>query len=519
MLRALVLLGMLFLISCDGNKPSTGVKPTETIDASQVSAHGAASAGKIAWFDGTIEAAFAQAQATDKPIFLYWGAVWCPPCQEIKHTVFKSKAFIELSELFIPVYLDGDTDRAQAWGESFGVKGYPTMIVFNPAGEEMTRIPGGIDIERYNAVLALALNEMRPTSELVAMSLEAPTRLRPEDFQQLAYYSWWQDSAAIPADVDRISLFRQLTSAAPAGALQARFFMNTLAVLAEEKTATLTETDRQMLSDILASEELTLACWDTLAYSAADILPMVAGTEREAIASQWQDQLFRLRHHASLSRSEALAGWFPLLESSSGTIGNAQKKLLEQELVAAEKATQDKYERQSVIYQISEIYRAAGMLIEAKNLLLAELDRSASPYYFMSGLAVLAEEAGQNDEALSWRGSAWETAVGEATRFQWGVSYLLSMIRLAPDRVSEIRSTTDKVMAEVDSSEALFAGRNYRRLKALNESISQWEESQDLTDARFHDSLVALCSEQEDGSLAQQNCLRLTADHVLARNH
>ena len=115
----------------------------------------------IKWFAGTIDEAFKMADSGAKPLFLYWGAVWCPPCQEIKHTVFKSQEFIRLTRLFVPVYLDGDTDEAQVWGEKFAVMGYPTMIVFNAKGEEITRIQGGIDISRYNTVLELSLNQMR----------------------------------------------------------------------------------------------------------------------------------------------------------------------------------------------------------------------------------------------------------------------------------------------------------------------------------------------------------------------
>ena len=117
----------------------------------------------IDWFDGNVEAAFAEAKSKNRPLFLYWGAVWCPPCVEIRQTVFKSPQFQAQTKLFVPVYLDGDTEQAQDWGEQFGTKVYPTMIVFNPAGEEITRIPGGIDIDRYNAVLQRSLNAMRPT--------------------------------------------------------------------------------------------------------------------------------------------------------------------------------------------------------------------------------------------------------------------------------------------------------------------------------------------------------------------
>ena len=48
------------------------------------------------------------------------------------------REFIERSSLFVPVYLDGDTELAQAQGERFGVLGYPTMIVLAPDGTEIT---------------------------------------------------------------------------------------------------------------------------------------------------------------------------------------------------------------------------------------------------------------------------------------------------------------------------------------------------------------------------------------------
>ena len=70
----------------------------------------------IDWFEGSVDEAFAEAKATDKPIYLYWGAVWCPPCYAISATVFKSPEFLERSKLFVPVYLDGDTERrAGVW--------------------------------------------------------------------------------------------------------------------------------------------------------------------------------------------------------------------------------------------------------------------------------------------------------------------------------------------------------------------------------------------------------------------
>src|SRR5262245_7705467 len=70
----------------------------------------------LEWFKGSVAAAFAQAKRENKPVFLYWGAVWCPPCLELKATVFSQAAFIEKSRLFVPVYLDGDGVAGQRAG-------------------------------------------------------------------------------------------------------------------------------------------------------------------------------------------------------------------------------------------------------------------------------------------------------------------------------------------------------------------------------------------------------------------
>ena len=122
----------------------------------------------IDWFEGSVEDAFASAKESGKPLYLYWGAVWCPPCHAISATIFKSPEFLERSKLFVPVYLDGDTENAQAYGEQFGVRGYPTMIVFNSDGTELTRIPGGIDLQAYANILDLTLGHASSASALVA---------------------------------------------------------------------------------------------------------------------------------------------------------------------------------------------------------------------------------------------------------------------------------------------------------------------------------------------------------------
>ena len=47
-----------------------------------------ADAPGVAWFDGDVNAAFASAKGSNKPVLLYWGAQWCPPCKQLKSAVF-----------------------------------------------------------------------------------------------------------------------------------------------------------------------------------------------------------------------------------------------------------------------------------------------------------------------------------------------------------------------------------------------------------------------------------------------
>ena len=525
MFRPLLLIATLVMTACE---PSVEVNRQSGV-SSEVSHTADVS---IEWFGGSIAAAFESAESEAKPLFLYWGAVWCPPCQEIKHTVFKSQEFIQLTRLFVSAYLDGDTDEAQAWGEKFGVMGYPTMIVFNPAGEEITRIPGGIDISRYNTVLELSLNQMRSTADLVQVALEDSTRLSADEFYQLAYYSWFQDTSAVPDGTDKTELFLRLSTSAPAGELSNRFYMNYLLTLTENNEAEeagkgsldadLTVAKR--LEKILLSSSLSLASWDSLAYTMEEILalPVIDDAHKASLAALWANSIFDLRFDEALSKAEKLAGWVPTLQLATRDdqpLAGDLQKLLRAELKSVDEGTLDGFERQSVINQMSHIYREAGLVKDAKDLLLAELEKSASPYYFMSSLGSLAEKDDNFEEALDWRKRAYENSVGEATRFQWGANYVLAMIRMAPEHHQEIEVQASVLLSEFHQSGELFAGRNFRTLKRLNENLRSWQESaqqeKEQETLAFESEVEKLCDDQKEESPQQQNCRSLFVEEHL----
>src|SRR6478752_10612577 len=149
--------------------------------------------GGVAWLpassDAEVDRAFATAKAEGKPVFLYWGAVWCPPCNQVKATLFNRPDFVERSRAFVPVYVDGDRPGAQKIASRFKVSGYPTMVLFKPDGTEITRLPGEVDPQRYLLTLSAALNAQAPVKDLVSHAL-AGQKLSDEQWNLLAFYSW-----------------------------------------------------------------------------------------------------------------------------------------------------------------------------------------------------------------------------------------------------------------------------------------------------------------------------------------
>ncbi len=150
----------------------------------------------VAWFAGSLPDAFAAAAALHRPVFLYWSAVWCPPCQELKATILRRRDFLDRLSLFVPVYVDGDAPGAQAIGDEFHVSGYPTVLILRADRAELARVSGGMDLARYAEVLELALAEVRPARELLAtLTADAGSTapLPASDCRRLAYNGWQLD--------------------------------------------------------------------------------------------------------------------------------------------------------------------------------------------------------------------------------------------------------------------------------------------------------------------------------------
>ena len=170
----------------------------------------------IAWFDGSPDAAFALANSERKPVFLYWGADWCPPCQYLKNKVFERPEFVEKSKDFVTVYLDADMKSAQYLGDKFGIMGYPTVIILSPDGGEVMRMPSSIPVQEYSIALDSAMERMRPVETVLTEVMEAgPANADATDLNILAFNSWIDDRKVELKDEEHAATFRRLYQETP----------------------------------------------------------------------------------------------------------------------------------------------------------------------------------------------------------------------------------------------------------------------------------------------------------------
>jgi thioredoxin 1 len=98
------------------------------------------------------DAALAQAKASQKKLFIDFETDWCGPCKSMDEWIWTDADVAELLNAgFIGVKLDGDIEKALV--KRFAVGGYPTMVVLDGSGKELTRAVGYLSSAELIAML------------------------------------------------------------------------------------------------------------------------------------------------------------------------------------------------------------------------------------------------------------------------------------------------------------------------------------------------------------------------------
>ncbi|PHV10717.1 thioredoxin family protein [Chitinimonas sp. BJB300] len=445
--------------------------------------------GGIAWQRGDVDAAFAQAKSSNKPLFLYWGANWCPPCNQVKATIFNRQEFIERSRAFIPVYIDGDSPGAQKLGTQFKVRGYPTMILFKPDGTELTRLPGEVDADRYLQTLTLGLSAARPVKATLASALRNDKPLSADEWRLLADYAWETDEAQLVADDKLVDTLRKLAGLVPADQVDVAVRLQLKALAAAASGEKVVGFDKAgglaIVRQVLVEPRLARDNFDVVVNYAGEVVSLLTDAkspDRLTLVAAWNKALQKLVFDDSLSTADrlgAVAAQVALAKAVADAdhLPPALLQQVRERISEADKSTTNGYERQSVISTAAHALSEAGLIGESDALLQAELKRSHSPYYFMLSLASNAKKRGDKAGALNWYEQAYAKSEGPATRLQWGGTYVAALVELSPQDEARISQATQAVFSEVADTQNAFYERNRRSLEKIVAKLAEWNKT------------------------------------------
>ena len=486
---------------------------------------GANESPQVAWLavanDTDVDRAFAQGRAEGKPVLLYWGAVWCPPCNQLKATLFNRQDFIERSKHFVPVYVDGDGAGAQKLGTRFQVRGYPTMVLFNPQGQEITRLPGEVDAPQVLKLLQLGMASGRSLKAVLA-DARSGKPVTANEWRMLAYYGWAGDGEQFVSESELPGLLVQLAAKCPPTERESatRLLLSAVASSDEGKGVAPDVALRQRVAALLADAKASRAHMDVLVNSPREIalvLAPSAAPERERWLAIYDAALQRLQRDATLSRGDrvsALLGRVELarLDQPKGAL-QARLPAALQRQVRDEAARQDReisngYERQAVITTVSYMLGRAGLWKESDALLRANLAKSHSPYYLMSSLGYNAKLQGRKAEAVDWYGQAYAKSVGPATRLQWGAGYLGALVDLTPADEKTIEQAASQILQDASGQQAAFFERSKRSLQKLGSKLAEWNsqgQHQPVIE-RLHMQLAPVCAKLPAGDAQRISC-------------
>jgi thioredoxin-related protein len=97
--------------------------------------------GPKTWFNGDLESARAEAARRNTVVMIEFYTDWCNWCRRLEADTFATPAVRTELEQIVSLRRDAEKDGADLAAQ-FGVDSYPTMIFFDPAGNEMDRIIG-----------------------------------------------------------------------------------------------------------------------------------------------------------------------------------------------------------------------------------------------------------------------------------------------------------------------------------------------------------------------------------------
>jgi len=110
----------------------------------------------IDFYSGDYKSALQKAKTEDKPILLYFTAVWCGPCQFMQQNIFPDHALTAyVNANFIALKVDVDSQTGRKLYYKFEHQGVPDFYIITAGEEILKRKIGGMKLNQLQSFLTL----------------------------------------------------------------------------------------------------------------------------------------------------------------------------------------------------------------------------------------------------------------------------------------------------------------------------------------------------------------------------
>ena len=118
--------------------------------------------GGMTWYRSAagLEKGFEIAQQENKPILMYFWAIWCQNCSKLQSDTFTNPQVRRiLKEDYILVVIDLDIDRKVA--HKYNVSYPPYVVLLDKNGNLIERVAGTVEPDTFLPIVTQARNQIR----------------------------------------------------------------------------------------------------------------------------------------------------------------------------------------------------------------------------------------------------------------------------------------------------------------------------------------------------------------------
>lgn len=140
---ALLLPATIALAGCSGGGAGRGSAPAAMPRATSVPTQSRSGGGvSFMGHDLPFDQVLSRAQATGKPVMLYFSTTWCGYCRKLEQETLPSAAVGEHMAGYINVGYNADNPEGRKLASRYGVSGYPTLVRVDASGAKQGMFEG-----------------------------------------------------------------------------------------------------------------------------------------------------------------------------------------------------------------------------------------------------------------------------------------------------------------------------------------------------------------------------------------